>query len=223
MRILLAEEDHRVGKAVRAGLERAGFALDWVLDGRSAARALAETDYGLAVVDLGLPALGGMELLCALRRSGDDTPVLILKACDAVGSSIAALNAGADDYMLKPFDLDELVARIRAILRRHAGGTAGHLVSGGLRLDPVKRSVTWNGAGVGVSAREFAILEALLLAGGAVLSRQQLETSIYNWGDEIASNAIEVHVHHLRKKLGSTVITNMRGMGYRLAAAQARP
>lgn len=206
-----------IGRAVRSGLERHGFAVDWVLDGDSALRSVEEGLYGAAVLDLGLPKRDGMELLRSLRRSGNRIPVLIATARDAVASRIEGLDAGADDYVLKPFDLGELVARIRAVLRRHAGHGAAVLTRADLCLDPVGRCVTWKGVDVPVSAREFSILEALLLAGGRTMSRQQLEASIYDWGHEVGSNAIEVHVSHLRKKLGGGVITNVRGMGYRIA------
>jgi two-component system response regulator QseB len=220
MRILLAEDDHMVGRTMRIGLERAGFAVDWVLDGRSAWLALNDEDYDLAVIDLGLPELSGMQVLESMRAAEKMTPVLIATARDGVSDRIAGLNGGADDYVLKPFDLDELIARIRAILRRHAGRATRQLACGDLCLDPVVRTVTWQGAPLDVSMREFALLEALLRAGGAFLSRQQLESAIYHWGTEVGSNAIEVHVHNLRKKLGSDAIRNVRGMGYRIGGAR---
>ncbi|MBS0448220.1 MAG: response regulator transcription factor [Proteobacteria bacterium] len=218
MRILLAEDDHMVGRTMRVGLERAGYAADWVLDGRSALASLCDEDYDLAILDLGLPELEGMQVLDALRRAGKSTPVVIATARDGVPDRIAGLDGGADDYVLKPFDLDELIARIRAILRRHGGRAQRQLACGELCLDPVARAVTWRGAPLDVSLREFALLEALLRADGAFLSRRQLESAIYSWGTAVDSNAVEVHVHHLRRKLGRDVIKNVRGMGYRIAA-----
>jgi two-component system response regulator QseB len=219
MRILLVEDDAMIGKAVRAGLVDAGFSVDWVHDGRAAELTLAHGDHDLAILDLGLPRKDGMALLAELRAKGNTTPVLIATARDGVGDRIAGLNAGADDYVLKPFDLDELVARIRAVLRRHAGASSPQLVAGPLALDPVRRAVTLDGQPVALSPREFALLEALMQRPGAVLSRQKLEDSIYGWGEEVGSNAVEVHLHHLRRKLGGNRIRNVRGVGYRIEDA----
>lgn len=216
MRILLIEDDSMIGEAVRAGLASAGFSVDWVLDGRAAELSLASGNHDLAVLDLGLPRKGGMALLRELRARGQKTPVLIATARDAVEDRIAGLNAGADDYALKPFDLDELIARIRAVLRRHAGNATSLLTCGAVTLDPVCRVVTHHDEPVPVSAREFAVLEALMQRPGAVLSRQKIEESVYGWGDEIGSNAVEVHLHNLRRKLGAQVIKNVRGVGYRM-------
>jgi two-component system, OmpR family, response regulator QseB len=216
MRILLIEDDAMIGKAVRLGLAQAGFAVDWVTDGRAAELALANGVYDLAVLDLGLPKKDGMAILAALRAMGNSMPVLIASARDTVRDRIAGLEAGADDYVLKPFDLDELVARVRALLRRHAGSGSPLLKFGALVLDPVRKSVAQDGSAVDLSAKEFAILEALMQRPGAVLSREQLEESVYGWGEEVGSNTIEVHLHHLRKKLGAAVIKNVRGVGYRV-------
>ena len=216
MRILLIEDDAMIGKAVRHGLVDAGFAVDWVGDARAAELALGNGVYDLAVLDLGLPGKDGMALLAALRARGDGLPVLIASARDRVRDRIAGLEAGADDYVLKPFDLDELVARVRALLRRHAGSASPLLHSGALTLDPVRKVVLRGAEAIALSAREFAILEALMRRPGAVLSRAQLEESVYGWGEEIGSNAIEVHLHHLRKKLGAETIKNVRGVGYRV-------
>jgi two-component system response regulator QseB len=216
MRVLLVEDDTMIGSAVRAGLIEAGFSVDWVTDGRAAQLALAHDGHDLAVLDLGLPGMDGMAVLAAARAAGNATPVLIVTARDATSERIAGLNAGADDYVLKPFDLDELIARIRAVLRRHAGAASPLLSSGDVVLDPVRREVTLRGEPVPLSAREFAVLEALLRKPGAVLSRARLEESVYGWGEEVASNAIEVHLHNLRKKLGTGVIRNVRGVGYRI-------
>jgi two-component system response regulator QseB len=216
MRILLIEDDAMIGKAVRSGLADAGFAVDWVTDGRAAELALANDVYDLAVLDLGLPKKDGMAILASMRSMGNAMPVLIASARDTVRDRIAGLEAGADDYVLKPFDLDELVARVRALLRRNAGSGSPMLKFGSLMLDPLRKLVTRGDATVELSAKEFAVLEALMRRPGAVLSRAQLEESVYGWGDEVGSNAIEVHLHHLRKKLGAAVIKNVRGVGYRV-------
>ena len=216
MRILLIEDDAMIGKAVRSGLADAGFAVDWVTDGRAAELALANDVYDLAVLDLGLPKKDGMAILASMRSMGNAMPVLIASARDAVRDRIAGLEAGADDYVLKPFDLDELVARVRALLRRNAGSGSPLLKFGSLMLDPLRKLVTQGDATVDLSAKEFAVLEALMRRPGAVLSRAQLEESVYGWGDEVGSNAIEVHLHHLRRKLGAAVIKNVRGVGYRV-------
>ena len=217
MRILLIEDDTMIGKAVHRGLAQAGFTVDWVTDGRSAELALANGVYDLAILDLGLPKKDGMPILTSLRGLGNSMPVLIASARDTVRDRIAGLEAGADDYVLKPFDLDELVARVRALLRRHAGSGSPILKCGALALDPVRKVVLRDGEAVELSAKEFAVLEALMQRPGAVLSRQQLEESVYGWGEEVGSNAIEVHLHHLRKKLGSGAIRNVRGVGYRVS------
>lgn len=216
MRILLIEDDAMIGKAVRKGLVDAGFAVDWVTDGRAADLALDNGVYDLAVLDLGLPKKDGMAILTSLRNTGNSMPVLIASARDAVRDRIAGLEAGADDYVLKPFDLDELIARVRALLRRNAGSGSPVLKIGSLVLDPRRRLVTQGEATVDLSAKEFAVLEALMRRPGAVVSRAELEESVYGWGEEVGSNAIEVHLHHLRKKLGTPVIKNVRGVGYRV-------
>ena len=218
MRLLLVEDDHMIGRAVRQGLGDAGFAVDWVMDGNAAERALANGVYDLALLDLGLPGQDGMAVLKLLRRGGNSVPVLIVTARDAVADRIAGLNAGADDYVLKPFDLDELIARVRALLRRHAGAGSPLLECGALALDPVRKEVRLKGELVHLSAREFALLEVLLQRPGAVLSREQLEDSVYGWSEEIGSNAIEVHLHNLRRKLGAETIRNVRGVGYKVVA-----
>ncbi len=217
MRILLIEDDTMIGKAVHRGLAQAGFTVDWVTDGRSAELALANGVYDLAILDLGLPKKDGMAILTSLRGLGNSMPVLIASARDTVLDRIAGLEAGADDYVLKPFDLDELVARVRALLRRHAGSGSPILKCGALTLDPVRKVVLQDGEVVELSAKEFSVLETLMQRPGAVLSRQQLEESVYGWGEEVGSNAIEVHLHHLRKKLGSGSIRNVRGVGYRVS------
>ena len=216
MRILLIEDDDMIGKAVHRGLVQAGFTVDWVTDGRSADLALGNGVYDLAVLDLGLPKKDGMEILTTLRSLGNSIPVLIASARDTVADRIAGLEAGADDYVLKPFDLDELIARVRALLRRHVGSGSPLLRSGSLVLDPARKTVARDGVAIELSAKEFVVLETLMQRPGAVLSREKLEESVYGWGDEIGSNAIEVHLHHLRKKLGNATIRNVRGVGYRV-------
>jgi len=220
MRLLLIEDDTMIGRALRQGLSEAGFSVDWVMDGHAASRALANDVYDLAVLDLGLPGQDGMAVLKQLRARGDAVPVLIVTARDAVADRIAGLNAGADDYVLKPFDLDELIARVRALLRRHAGGAAPQLQCGDLTLDPVHKQVSLKGHSVNLSAREFSLLETLMQRPGAVLSRTQLEDSIYGWTEEIGSNAVEVHLHKLRRKLGADTIRNVRGVGYKVCAPE---
>ena len=205
-----------IGRAVRSGLERAGFTVDWVTDGGGGLAAVANGVYDLMVLDIGLPRIDGVSLLKTLRGRRHDVPVLITSARDTVSDRIAGLNAGADDYLPKPFDLDELIARVRALLRRHAGGASTLLAAGALVLDPVQRIVTQDDRAINLTAKEFALLEALLRRPGAVLSRASLEESIYGWGDEIGSNAVEVHLHNLRRKVGAGVIGNVRGVGYRI-------
>ncbi len=217
VRILLIEDDNMIGRAVRTGLMNAGFVVDWVLDGRAGELGLANPVYDLAILDLGLPKKDGMEVLRTLRQGGNAVPVLVATARDAVADRIAGLEAGADDYVLKPFDLDELVARVRALIRRRSGNVSSSLRVGKLVLDPIRKTVDLCGTAVELSAREFVILEALMQRPGAVLSREKLEESVYGWGQEIGSNAVEVHLHHLRRKLGADVIRNVRGVGYRVA------
>jgi two-component system, OmpR family, response regulator QseB len=219
MRLLLVEDDEMVGKSLQRGLVQAGFCVDWVRDGREAELALGHGIHDLAILDLGLPKIDGMQLLAKLRSRGNGMPVLIASARDQVRDKIAGLEAGADDYVLKPFDLDELIARVRALLRRYAGSSTPVLRCGALMLDPAKRIVTLQDQPVELSAREFGLLEALMLRPGTVISKEKLEESIYGWGEEIASNAIEVHVHNLRRKVGSDRIRNLRGVGYRVAEA----
>lgn len=217
MKILLVEDDAMIGKAVKQGLTHAGFSVDWAQDGRAAELSLVHDVYNLAVLDLGLPYKDGIAILKAARARGNNIPVLIATARDAVADRIAGLNAGADDYVTKPFDLDELVARIRALLRRHAGSGSPVVTYGAICFDTIRKIVSLRGVAVDLSAREIGILEALMQKPGAVLSKEALEEALYGWGQEIGSNAVEVHLHNLRKKLGADVIKNVRGVGYRVA------
>jgi len=206
-----------IGRAVTDGLQADGYAVDWVRDGPAAELALKHGPYDLAVLDLGLPGKDGVEVLKSLRRAKIEVPVLIITARDAVADRVAGLDQGADDYLVKPFDLDELLARARAVVRRRAGRASPEVAFGALVLDPVKREVSWRGSRVELSAREFAVLEALMREPGAVVSRGKLEDSVYGWGEEVGSNSVEVHLHHLRKKLDPALIRNVRGVGYRVA------
>lgn len=203
-----------VGESVRQGLRQDGFTVDWVRDGRAAELALANEVYELLLLDLGLPKKEGLEVLRTLRQKGNAIPVLILTARDAVADRVRGLDAGADDYLVKPFDLDELAARIRALLRRRSGRAEPLIRLGALTLNPATREVTLNEAPVSLSAREFALLAALLDRPGAVLSREQLEERLYGWDQEVESNTVEVYIHALRKKLGQDFIKNVRGVGY---------
>ncbi len=214
MKILLVEDDALLGDGVRAGLKQAGFAVDWAQDGLAAKAALASEDYALLVLDLGLRKLSGMELLKLVRAKRATLPVLILTARDTVADRVAGLNAGADDYLLKPFDLDELIARLNALLRRSAGQVELTLQHGAIALTPATHQVRLAGKAISLSAREFSLLHALLLNTGRVHSREQLEQTLYGWGEEVESNSIEVHIHHLRKKLGADLIRTLRGVGY---------
>lgn len=214
MRILLAEDDTMIGESVRKGLRQDGFAVDWVQDGRMAEAALAGAPYDLLLLDLGLPKLAGLELLRLMRGAGNRIPVLILTARDAVPDRVAGLDAGADDYLIKPFDLEELAARIRALSRRQAGRAEPQIRHGKLRLDPSTHEVWLDGQPVNLSAREFALLRAFLDRPGAVFSRAQLEEKLYGWEQEVESNTVEVYIHALRKKLGAELIKNVRGVGY---------
>lgn len=214
MRILLVEDDPLLGDGLMVGLRQIGFVVDWVRDGMAADLALKNETFDLVVLDLGLPRLTGMELLDRLRKKEQTLPVLILTARDATGDKVAGLDAGADDYLVKPVDLDELAARIRALLRRATGRATPVLRHGDIVLDPAARRVTRGGQAVDISTREFSLLQTLLENAGRVMSRSRLEQSLYGWREEPDSNVLEVHIHHLRRKLGNELIKTLRGVGY---------
>ena len=215
MRVLLVEDDRMIGASVRDALSREQFAVDWVLDGRSALAAAQDGTYDLALLDIGLPQLDGIGVLRALRARRDATPVLVITARDTPTDVVRGLDAGADDYLTKPFDLDVLLARVRALARRASGRAEPRIEHLGVTLDPVTREVTREGATVALSPKEYALLAALLARPGAVLSRAQLEEKLYGWGaEDREGNAVEVYVHGLRKKLGTAYIRNVRGVGY---------
>ncbi len=214
MRILLVEDDAMLGEAVRRALTLGGNAVDWVRDGDAAGDALAGEPYDVVLLDLGLPRRGGLDVLRELRRRGRRVPVLIVTAQDAIADRVAGLDAGADDYLTKPFDLDELAARIRALQRRSAGRAEPVLENGPLTLDPARHEVRLAGEVVPLSAREFALLHALLEHPGRPMSRTRLEERLYGYDEQVESNAIEVHVHSLRRKLGPEWIKTLRGVGY---------
>jgi len=214
MRLLLVEDDRMIGESVQKGLRQDGFSVDWAQDGRSAELALETERYDCVLLDLGLPKKDGLELLRDLRARRDAVPVVVITARDAVPQRIEGLDAGADDYLVKPFDLDELAARVRAVVRRRDGRAEPVIEHMGLVLRPATHEATFEGRPLMLSQREFAVLEALLTRPGAILSRAQLEERIYGWGEEVESNAVEVFVHGLRRKLGADFIRTVRGAGY---------
>jgi two-component system, OmpR family, response regulator QseB len=214
MRVLVVEDDRMIAEAVGTALEQDGYTVEWIRDGASAAAALGTSSFDIVLLDLGLPRRSGLEVLREARRQGVSIPVIIITARDDVQSRVAGLDSGADDYLVKPFDLDELAARMRSVLRRGSGRGDSILEHAGIRIDPKTHEVSRNGAPVTLSAREYAVLEALMLRPGAILSRAQLEDRLYGWGGEIESNAVEVYVHSLRRKLGADAIRTVRGAGY---------
>ena len=216
MRVLLIEDDEILGDGLKAGVEQTGYVVDWVRDGDAAQRAFEREAYDLAVLDLGLPKRPGIEVLRWLRRRGNEVPVLILTATDGVADRVTALDAGADDYVSKPFDLNEVCARLRALHRRAAGCTSPVIRHGDIEIDPAARSVMLDKFLVPLSPKEFAILQLLAENAGKPVPRGRLMSSIYGWDDEIGSNVLEVHIHHLRKKLPSLTVKTVRGFGYRL-------
>ena len=214
MRLLVVEDDAMIGNSIRSGLRQEGYTVDWVCDGAAAELATATTAYDAILLDLGLPGKSGLELLAHWRRQHNPVPVLIITARDSVADRVQGLDSGADDYLVKPFDLDELAARLRALLRRRSGRATPLIENGPLTLDPASHEVRLDGAAINLSAREFGVLHALLENPGVPLSRSQIEDRLYGWEQEIGSNAVEVHIHALRRKLGSDWIRNVRGVGY---------
>jgi two-component system OmpR family response regulator/two-component system response regulator QseB len=214
MRVLIVEDDPLLGDALVAGLKQRGFEPDWVQDGREAQTVMRLEPFAAIVLDLGLPGLTGLELLRSERARGNKVPVLILTARDGVQDRIKGLDSGADDYVVKPTDLDELAARLRALVRRSKGESAPLLCVGAIALDSAARTVARDGQPIDLQPREFALLQELMLNAGRVLSREQLEERVYRWGEEVESNAVEVHVHHLRRKLGADIVKTIRGVGY---------
>lgn len=214
MRLLLVEDDPMIGNSVQSGLKQDGYSVDWVRDGVAADLAMANGVYELLLLDLGLPHKSGLDLLTGLRKKGASLPVLVITARDSVADRVKGLDAGADDYLVKPFDLTELSARIRALMRRQAGRSSPVIEHGPLSLNPATHEVTLDGAPVSLSAREFALLHAFLEQPGVPLSRTQLEERLYGWDEEIESNVVEVYIHSLRRKLGAEWIRNVRGVGY---------
>lgn len=218
MRVLLIEDDPLLGDALQAGLRGNGFAVEWLRDGEAGLAALAADRFDAVVLDLGLPRLDGRRLLERRRAEGDRTPVLVLTARDALEDRVAGLDSGADDYVVKPVAIAELAARLRALVRRASGIARGQLEAGPLTVDPAARAVTWRGEPVELAPREFDVLLALTLRAGRVVTREQIESALYEWDRGIESNAIEVHVHHLRRKLAPELIRTVRGVGYMMPA-----
>lgn len=214
MRILLVEDDELIGDGIATGLRDDGHALDWVQDGDAALAALGTHEYAAVVLDLGLPRRNGLEVLRRMRAGGDRTPVIVLTARASVTERITGLDAGADDYLGKPFSIDELTARLRAVARRSSGRASPVLKSGSIELDPAAHAVAVSGQPVALSAREFTLMQLLMENAGRVLPRERLEQALYGWNEEVESNAVEVHIHHLRRKLGKESIVTVRGAGY---------
>jgi two-component system OmpR family response regulator len=219
MRVLLVEDDRMIGEAVLQALQEARYAVDWVRDGDAALLALRANEYGLLLLDLGLPKTSGVEVLRAVRAAADPVPVLVITARDGVDDRIGNLDAGADDYLIKPFEIRELLARMRAVARRKGGTGSPVLSNGSLALDPATHEASVDGVAVPLSGREFALLQALLIRPGAILSRSELEDRLYGWGNEVESNAVEFLIHALRKKLGTAAIKNVRGVGWTVRRA----
>jgi two-component system response regulator QseB len=216
MRLLLVEDDEMIAETVLDSMRREGYAIDWAQDGRAAELSLANDVYDLVLLDLGVPGKDGIQLLRSYRRHGGEAPVIMLTARDAVNDRVRGLDAGADDYLIKPFDLDELAARARALLRRRTGQKQPIYAHGGLTLDPAAHEVTKAGVPLTLVPREFALLQALIEEPTRVFTRAELEDKLYGWGEEVGSNTIEVHVHSLRRKIGAEQVVTVRGVGYRL-------
>jgi len=217
MRLLLVEDDPMIGESLEEALRGERYAVDWVRDGRGAELALEHDVYDLVLLDLGLPRKQGLEVLAAYRRRGGGAPVLIITARDAPPERVKGLDTGADDYLVKPFDLDELFARVRALLRRRVGRANPELAFGHLTLNPATHEASLDGQALALSAREFTLLHALMERPGEIVSRPALEEKLYGWNEEVGSNTVEVHIHALRKKLGGELIKNVRGVGYKMA------
>jgi two-component system OmpR family response regulator/two-component system response regulator QseB len=217
MRVLLVEDDEMIGHSLREALAAQGWSVDWVKDGPLAQSALADGDYACVLLDLGLPGRDGVEVLRRARAEGDTTPVLVLTARDGLDDRVAGLDLGADDYLLKPYALRELLARMRAVIRRRDGAAHSVIGTQSVQLDLTTREVLVLGERSQLSAREFSLLHALLERPGAILSREQLENRIYGWGEEVTSNAVDVLIHGMRRKLGADAIRNVRGLGWRVA------
>ena len=220
MRILVVEDDQLLGDALQTGLRQRGFDIDWVRDGVAADLALSTHAFAAVVLDLGLPRLDGLKVLSKERDRGSKVPILVLTARDAVEERVRGLDTGADDYVVKPVDLDELAARLRALVRRSGGEPAPVVEIAGLRVDPAARTVFYRGKPIELQAKEFNLLLELMLNAGRVLSREQLEERLYAWGEEVESNVLEVHIHHLRRKIAPGVIRTVRGVGYVLPREQ---
>lgn len=217
MRALIVEDDPMIGRAILTGLKASGYATDWVRDGCDGEAAIGDGHYDVAILDLALPRRNGLDILRSVRRARLEIPILVVTASDSVADRIEGLDDGADDYLTKPFDLDELLARMRAVIRRRAGRACPEITYGALIVNPAKREALYRGVTVSLSAREFAVLEALMQEPGTVVSRAKLEDAVYGWGEEIESNTVEVHLHHLRRKFEPRLIRNVRGVGYRIA------
>lgn len=218
MRVLLIEDDVMIGESLQAGLRDAGYAVDWVREGNHAMPALAHEKYDLLLLDIGLPGMDGISILTTLRTMRNPVPVMVITARDALEDRIQGLDIGADDYLVKPFELAELMARMRAVIRRHAGDGMPLLSNGWLTLNPITREVAMaSGICHTLTKREYTLLETLLIRPGAILSRSELETRVYGWGEEVESNAIEFLIHSLRKKLGNATIKNIRGVGWMIS------
>ena len=214
MRLLLVEDDAILGDGLKAGLEMEGYAVDWLTDGKQADETLRLNHYDLVVLDLNLPRMDGMSILKAMRKRKQNTPVLVLTARDGISERVAGLDSGADDFVTKPFDLAEICARLRALIRRHEGNSSPLLEHKGVVIDPAAHQVRYNGQTVELSQKEYDVLTYLMTHIGHVTSRSRLEEALYSWGSEVESNAVEVHIHHLRKKLDSSLIRTIRGVGY---------